>query len=93
MSSVLNGSGRRVAFLAAVALLSALGIVGNTHKARSQYAELERLELQRWTLQEQYSRLLLEYSTQAAPHRMHRLARDELRMTAPDLARYRVVQR
>lgn len=93
MSFLFGTSRRRVALLAVLALLSAMGVVGNTHKARSQYAELQRLELRRWHLQEHYSRLLLEYSTRAAPHRVHRLAREALHMSAPDLNRYRVVQR
>jgi cell division protein FtsL len=83
---------RWVAILAAAVLLSALGVLGTTHRARSQYAELQQLELRRWHLQEHYSRLLLEYSTRAAPHRVHRFAMEELGMTKPDLKRYRVVR-
>lgn len=84
---------RWIVGLSMVALVSALGLVASTHRARDQYAELQRLELQRWNLEEDYSRLLLEYSTRAAPHRVDRLAREDLQMTVPDLARYRVVRR
>jgi cell division protein FtsL len=44
------------------------------------------LELQRWQLQEQYTRLLLEMNTWAAPHRVGQIASDTLSMNAPDLS-------
>jgi cell division protein FtsL len=42
--------------------------------------------LQRWQLQEQYTRLLLEMNTWAAPHRVGQIASDTLSMNAPDLS-------
>jgi len=42
-------------------------------------------------LQEDYGRLLLEQSTWASHHRVEKVARKDLGMRAPDLARYTVV--
>jgi cell division protein FtsL len=82
---------RTAASLACLVVVSALVLVGSTHYCRVQYAELKRLEDRQWALQEDHSRLLLEHSTWAAPHRVHRLAQEELRMAAPALDRYQVV--
>lgn len=65
---------------------SALGIIATTHHVREGYACLQALELERWRLQEQYTRLLLEINTWAAPHRISRIATDDLSMRAPDLS-------
>ena len=67
-------------------LVSSLGLVASTHQVRDGYAQLQSLELQRWQLQEQYTRLLLEMNTWAAPHRVGRIASDTLSMTAPDVS-------
>lgn len=72
-------------------IISALAVVASTHQVRSDYARLQALELQRWELQEQYSRLLLEINTWAAPHRISRIASDALSMQAPDLSLSQVV--
>ena len=77
--------------LAASAMASAMGIVASTHHVREGYARLQVLELERWRLQEQYTRLLLETNTWAAPHRISQLASDNLSMQAPDLSRSQVV--
>lgn len=86
-------SGRWVMVFAVVCLVSAMGLVNSTHRCRIQYAQLQQLELQRWALQEDYSRLLLQHSTLAAPHRVDELARESLKMTPPSFERYRVVGR
>lgn len=67
-------------------IISALAVVASTHQVRSDYARLQALELQRWELQEQYTRLLLEINTWAAPHRISQIASDALSMQAPDLS-------
>ncbi|MCH1491967.1 MAG: cell division protein FtsL [Luminiphilus sp.] len=66
-------------------LLSSLALIQSTHQARAYYAELQRLEGTRWYLQEDYSRLMLERSTLASPHRIAQLAGNDLIMRAPDL--------
>ncbi len=70
----------------AAVLASCLAIIHNTHASRAYYADLQRLEGTHWYLQEDYSRLMLERSTLASPHRIAKLARDELVMRTPDLA-------
>ena len=72
-------------------IISPLAVVASTHQVRSDYARLQALELQRWELQEQYSRLLLEINTWAAPHRISQIASDALSMQAPDLSLSQVV--
>ena len=72
-------------------IVSALAVVASTHQVRSDYARLQALELQRWELQEQYTRLLLEINTWAAPHRISQIASDALSMQAPDLSLSQVV--
>ena len=78
-------------FLVTSAMASAMGIVASTHHVREGYARLQVLELERWRLQEQYTRLLLETNTWAAPHRIIQIASDNLSMQAPDLSRSQVV--
>ena len=78
-------------FLITSAIASAMGIVASTHHVREGYARLQVLELERWRLQEQYTRLLLETNTWAAPHRIIQIASDNLSMQAPDLRRSQVV--
>ena len=78
-------------FLITSAIASAMGIVASTHHVREGYARLQVLELERWRLQEQYTRLLLETNTWAAPHRIIQIASDNLSMQAPDLSRSQAV--
>ena len=72
-------------------LVSALAVVSSTHHVREGYARLQDLELQRWELQEQYTRLLLEVNTWAAPHRISQIASETLSMRAPDLDSSQVI--
>lgn len=78
---------------AALALLSAFAVIHSTHACRELYTTLQELEAQQWHLQEDYGRLLLEESTWASHYRVEKVARGELGMAEPDLARYRVVRR
>ncbi len=73
-------------------LASALGLVYSSHVCREFYAELQTLEASRWTLQEDHSRLLLEESTLASPHRVATIAEDELGMGNPDVNAVQVVR-
>ena len=72
-------------------LVSALAVVASTHHVREGYAQLQDLELRRWELQEQYTRLLLEVNTWAAPHRISQIASEALSMQAPDLGLSQVI--
>jgi len=79
--------------LLALALVSSgLGLVWSTHEVRAGYARLQELELQRWQLQEEYTRLLLEINTWAAPHRINQIASSKLFMLPPELSLSRVVE-
>lgn len=80
-----------IALLGLGLIASALGVVSSTHQAREGYARLQDLELQRWQLQEQYTRLLLEINTWAAPHRISQIASESLSMQAPDLSLSQVI--
>ena len=80
-----------IPLLGACIMGSALGVIATTHHVREGYARLQVLELERWRLQEQYTRLLLEINTWAAPHRISQIAVDELSMRAPDLSMSQVV--
>ena len=86
MNSLLAPNALVLVILLMLLLLSSLGLVASTHQVRDDYARLQSLELQRWQLQEQYTRLLLEMNTWAAPHRVGRIASETLSMTAPDVS-------
>jgi cell division protein FtsL len=73
-------------------LASGLALVWSTHEVRAGYARLQVLELQRWQLQEEYTRLLLESNTWAAPHRINQIATDKLSMLPPELSLSRVIE-
>lgn len=72
-------------------MLSSLALISSTHSVREDYARLQMLELERWQLQEDYTRLLLEMNTWAAPHRVEQIAGEQLSMRPPDLSLTRVV--
>lgn len=73
------------------AFISALAIVSQTHQTRLLFTMLQAQESERWRLQENYSRLVLEYSTLSAPHRVSAISRSSLTMTSPDAGAIRVV--
>jgi len=72
-------------------VISALSVVKETHQTRMLFATLQAQEGERWQLQEDYSRLVLEYSTLSAPHRVSAISRTSLTMTSPDTGAIRVV--
>ena len=72
-------------------MLSSLALIASTHSVREDYARLQMLELERWQLQEDYTRLLLEMNTWAAPHRIEQIAGEQLSMRPPDLSLSKVV--
>ena len=77
--------------LVGAVLLSSLSLVETSHRCRSLYASLQRMEVDQWNLQEQWSRLLLEESTWAAHHRVEQLARQRLNMHLPASVELEVV--
>jgi len=72
-------------------LVSAIAVVYSSHCCRRFYGALQDLEIERWRAQAHYSRLLLEQSTLASPHRVLGIAKDELGMRAPSIDAIRVV--
>ncbi len=76
-------------FIAVV--ISALSVVKETHQTRMLFTTLQAQESERWQLQEDYSRLVLEYSTLSAPHRVSAISRTSLTMISPDTGTIRVV--
>ena len=79
-----------VLILAVVA--TSLALIYSSHTCRALYTKLQVLETNRWALEEDYSRLVLEQSTLANPHRVVIIARDELNMAPPKLDEVRVVE-
>lgn len=74
-----------------LAVSTAIAIVGSTHESRSYYARLQETEAQRWYLEEEYSRLLLEQSTWASHNRIESEAQARLGLAAPGLEQTRLV--
>ncbi|GAB5453322.1 MAG: hypothetical protein Hals2KO_36500 [Halioglobus sp.] len=72
-------------------MLSSFAVIYSTHNCRALYARLQQLESSAWGLQENYGRLLLEQSTWASHHRVEKVARGDLGMTAPQLEHFQVV--
>ena len=91
MSQLPLSSATSVVVLSAGLIFSALAVVASTHHVREGYAQLQDLELRRWELQEQYTRLLLEVNIWAAPHRISQIASETLSMQAPDLSLSQVI--
>lgn len=80
-----------VCLLVGLTLVSALAVVQASHACRELHTELQRLEVEQWTLQEDHGRLLLEQSTWASHYRVERTATGELEMQAPLPSAIRVV--
>lgn len=70
---------------------SALMVISETHQTRLLFAQLQTLEGERWLFQEDYSRLVIEYSTLSAPHRISALSVTALAMTSPNTGAIKVV--
>ncbi|KGE03252.1 cell division protein FtsL [Pseudohaliea rubra] len=79
--------------LLVLALGSSFSVVYATHECRQLYARLQDLEATRWYLDEEYSRLLLEQSTWASPHRVEQVAERDMAMAPPTLEQLRVLKR
>ncbi|HNQ75775.1 MAG TPA: cell division protein FtsL [Pseudothauera hydrothermalis] len=71
------------AFILALVVASALGVVAAQHQARELFAELEREQARARALEVEWGQLQLEQSTWAAHARIERMARETLGMRAP----------
>jgi len=80
-----------IACLVVAVVASALGVVYSSHVVRELYSRQQQVEYGQWQLQEDYSRLLLEQSTLASPHRVISIAQEDLAMSAPALSTERVL--
>jgi cell division protein FtsL len=70
---------------------SALGAVITSHHSRAMFAELQGLQADQWSMQEQWGRLLLEESTWAHHHRVEEVATRRLQMVVPAAAEVEVL--
>lgn len=64
--------------------VTALNVVTSQHQARRLFVEIQSLENTRDSLNEEWTRLLLEQSTWATNSRIEAVARNELGMSMPD---------
>lgn len=69
--------------LVAAVLISALLVVYARHQSRVVFVQIQTLENERDALNEEWSRLQLEQSTQAMASRIEGLAREQLDMRSP----------
>lgn len=71
------------AFLVALTVASALGVVASQHQARKLYSELEREQTREHKLDVEWDQLQLEQSTWAAHARIEKIARERIGMRPP----------
>lgn len=75
-----------------VLLLTALAVVYSSFVNRHLAHEWQVLGNEHTRLQEEYGRLMLEYSTLAAPSRIEQIARSKLNMQFPDKNNTKIIQ-
>jgi cell division protein FtsL len=85
-------TGLAIALLWLAVLASSLGVVYAKHEARSRFNELQKLTQQRDELDIEWGQLQLEQSTLATHSRVEQAARDDLRMSIPQVSELRIVQ-
>jgi cell division protein FtsL len=73
-------------------LACALSLVTSRHQSRQLFVELEREQARHAAFDVEYGQLQLEQSTWAAPGRVEKLAREQLRMQIPGPGRIQVVE-
>jgi len=78
------------ALLLLAAVASALLVVQSTHACRQLHAALQQLERERWALDEDYTRLLLQQGTVTAHRGIEQAAEQALQMHPPALDQRRV---
>jgi len=71
------------AFLLALVVCSALGVVAAQHQARKLFSELEREQVRAQGLDVEWGQLQLEQSTWAAHGRVEKIARQRVGMRPP----------
>jgi cell division protein FtsL len=74
---------RADAFLVALVVVSALGVVAAQHQSRKLFSELEREQTRAHGLEIEWGQLQLEQSTWAAHARVEKIARERMGMRAP----------
>ncbi len=78
--------------VAILLMLSALAVIYASYMNRQLAHEWQQLGNHHTQLQEEYGRLMLEYSTLAAPSRVEEMAREKLNMVFPNKNNTRVIQ-
>lgn len=78
--------------LLAITVACALSLVTSRYQARKLFVELERTQAQARTYEVEYDQLQLEQSTWAAPARVEKLAREQLKMQLPAPGRIQVIE-
>ena len=68
-----------------------MGVVWNKQQERNQFVELQRLEKERDQLDTEWGQLRLEQGTLVTYGRIEKVAREDLRMIAPDPNQVRLV--
>ena len=79
--------------LLAVLVGCALSLVTSRHQARKLFVELGREQALARGYEVEYGQLQLEQSTWSMPARVEKIAREQLRLQAPDAARIQLLDR
>ena len=77
--------------LLAVLVACALSLVTSRHQARRLYVALERAQAEQRAYETEYGQLQLEQSTWGMPARVEKIAREQLHMQLPAVARTEIV--
>jgi cell division protein FtsL len=77
--------------LTLVVVVCALSLVTSRYQARKFFVDLEREQSRARAFEVEYGQLQLELSTWAAPARVEKVAREELKMEHPSAARIQVL--
>lgn len=74
-------------FLVIAVLFCSLGVVTSQHKARKLFQALEAEQERARQLEVEFGQLQLELSTWGTAPRIEKIARDKLRMSAPEVGK------
>ncbi len=83
---------RADAFLLAIVVASALGVVTAQHQSRKLFTTLEREQSRAHELEVEWGQLQLEQSTWAAHARVERIAREQIGLVEPVRGRIVVIE-